>query len=62
MLRNLSVMLLFALALILPTAGAFAQAGNPNPGVIPINAKPHGLSYGEWSARCGIGCFRSRHP
>jgi hypothetical protein len=51
MLRNLSVMLLIALALILPATWAFDEPGNPNPGVIPINARPNGLSYGEWSAR-----------
>jgi hypothetical protein len=26
-------------------------ARNPNPRAIPVNAKPHGASYGEWSAR-----------
>jgi hypothetical protein len=25
--------------------------GNPNPGVIPPHARPHGLSYGEWGAQ-----------
>jgi hypothetical protein len=24
--------------------------GNPNPGVLPPNSKPHGSTYGEWSA------------
>jgi hypothetical protein len=28
-----------------------AFAGNPNPGVLPPNSHPHGLTYGEWSAR-----------
>jgi hypothetical protein len=34
-------------------AGSVSQvwAGNPTPGVIPPNAKPHGMTYGEWSAR-----------
>ncbi len=26
-------------------------AGNPNPGVIPPNARAHGMTYGEWSAK-----------
>src|SRR5215831_9151207 len=25
--------------------------GNPNPGVIPPQARPYGLSYGEWGAQ-----------
>jgi hypothetical protein len=28
-----------------------AWAGNSNPSVIPPNAEPHGLAYGEWSAK-----------
>lgn len=28
-----------------------AANGNANPGVIPSQAKPHGLSYGQWGAR-----------
>jgi hypothetical protein len=28
-----------------------AWAGNPNPGVIPPQAKAHGMTYGEWSAK-----------
>jgi hypothetical protein len=27
------------------------HAANPNPGVIPPNATPYGMTYGEWSAR-----------
>ena len=27
-----------------------AQAGNPNPGVLPVNSKSYGMTYGEWSA------------
>lgn len=44
------VALLFVLGLLLPAASLPVEAGN-NRGVIPPNAKPHGLSYGEWSAR-----------
>lgn len=32
-------------------AAPVAFAKNPNPGVIPPQAKAHGMSYGEWSAR-----------
>ena len=35
-------------------ASASAQAppnSNPNPGVIPLGSRAHGLTYGEWSAR-----------
>jgi hypothetical protein len=27
-----------------------ASAGNSNPGVLPINSSPHGMSYGSWTA------------
>ena len=37
-----------ALALILALATNLALAGNPNPGVLPPNAKPHGMTYGQW--------------
>lgn len=36
-------------ALAVPTATAFAS--NPNPGVLPPQSHPHGLTYGQWSAR-----------
>jgi hypothetical protein len=42
--------MVFALGLTILPAVLPAQAGR-NPGVIPPNAKPHGLTYGEWSAR-----------
>jgi hypothetical protein len=29
---------------------AQSQQGNPNPGVLPPNSRPHGQTYGEWSA------------
>ncbi len=28
-----------------------AFAGNPNPGVLPIQSRPYGRTYGQWSAR-----------
>ena len=34
-------------AALLPTI-SFSQ--NPNPGVLPPNSKPYGMSYGEWNA------------
>ena len=37
-------------ALLAVTATSSARANN-NPGVVPINAKAFGMSYGEWSAR-----------
>ncbi len=49
--RRMVVVIVISVGLIGAATIAGAQAGNPNPGVIPINAKPQGLSYGEWSAR-----------
>jgi hypothetical protein len=44
--------LVAAAALLGLSAGVFAQGGaNPNPGIVPPHARPHGLSYGEWEAR-----------
>lgn len=48
--RRVLIALLVVLGLQLPAASLPVEAGG-NPGVIPPNAKPHGLSYGEWSAR-----------
>lgn len=38
-------------ALTFSAALAFAQNGNPNPGIHPPNSEPYGSSYGEWSAK-----------
>jgi|KBSMisStandDraft_5_1062788.scaffolds.fasta_scaffold25445_6 hypothetical protein len=48
----LSILCLFA-TLVCTGEPTFAQNGhkNPNPGVLPINARYAGLTYGEWSAR-----------
>jgi hypothetical protein len=35
---------------VLCVQGPPAHARNKNPGILPVNAKPHGMSYGEWSA------------
>jgi hypothetical protein len=40
---------LISLALVLPPIAAEAQ--NPNPGILPPNSAPHGLTYAEWSAK-----------
>lgn len=52
--RNLnsrSFMTSITLSLMLSAATvAFAQNGNPNPGIHPPNSNPYGMSYGEWSA------------
>jgi hypothetical protein len=36
-------------ALVVPAASALAS--NSNPGVLPPQSHPHGLTYGQWSAR-----------
>src|SRR6266581_4494524 len=38
------------IAVTLLLAGSSAQAGSPNPGVLPVNSTPYGKTYGEWSA------------
>jgi hypothetical protein len=35
---------------ILGSPGSAIAQGNPNPGVLPVNAKPFGMTYAEWSA------------
>jgi hypothetical protein len=45
------VTLLTLAALSLFASGTQAQNGNPNPGVIPPDARYHGLTYSEWQAR-----------
>ena|SRR6266851_4713522 len=47
--RSSIVLVVVVVALIMSTPMAFAR--NPNPGVLPPNSHPHGLMYGEWSAR-----------
>jgi hypothetical protein len=41
-----------ACLLILVGAAALSvtAAGNPNPGILPINSTPHGQTYGQWAA------------
>ena len=44
------VVMVFALGLTISPPSTPAQAGG-SPSVIPAKAKPHGATYGEWSAR-----------
>lgn len=46
--RRSLVLVLFVLAVLVPTQ--LALANNPNPGVLPPSSSPHGKTYGEWSA------------
>jgi hypothetical protein len=58
--------LLLACAIALSCGSRCAAAkGNDNPGVIPVNATFHGLTYGEWSARWWQWAFSlpiDQHP
>jgi hypothetical protein len=44
-------LIMAALGLSLGMLPRPAMAQNPNPGVLPPNSAPQGLTYGEWSAR-----------
>ncbi len=48
-LRNFSLVLVVTLVLTIPTTELQAQSSG-NPGIIPPNARPYGLSYGRLSA------------
>lgn len=48
--RNVIAALVLALGLTIPTSTPQAQS-NGNPGVIPPNARPNGLTYGQWGAK-----------
>jgi hypothetical protein len=47
-----SVVVVVGLVGLLLTAGSLclAHGANGNPGVLPVNSKPYGKTYGEWSA------------
>ena len=47
--RSSLAVIMAVMALIMSTPAAFAR--NSNPGVFPIQSRPHGLTYGQWSAR-----------
>src|SRR4051794_32791649 len=49
--RNVRLLLTTGLAALLFALPTPAQSRNPNPGVLPPNSAPHGLTYGEWSAK-----------
>jgi len=50
--RGLVAAMAVTLALAIPMTVARAQrGGNPNPGVLPPNSRPFGLTYGQWSAK-----------
>lgn len=42
-----SVLVMIGLFALSPSINA---ARNPNPGVLPVDSTPHGMSYGEWGA------------
>jgi len=48
---SVSASALIVIAVTLLLAGSSAQAGSPNPGVLPVNSTPYGKTYGEWSAK-----------
>lgn len=48
--RTVSFVLLLVSILLALAVAAAASAANPNPRVLPVNGKPYGQTYGEWSA------------
>src|SRR5205807_10344296 len=49
--KALHVIVLAASLTLLVAGPARAASHNPNPGLVPHNAKYHGLTYGQWQAR-----------
>lgn len=47
----LDIIVGLALAALLMIPASPAAAGNPNPRILPPGSTPHGMTYGEWSAR-----------
>jgi hypothetical protein len=41
----------FLAMILMAVSQAAFSAGNTNPGIVPSNAKPYGMTYGEWSAK-----------
>jgi hypothetical protein len=61
--RGIWVVVALCLGLLVPTV-AQAQA-NSNPGILPPNSHPHGMSYGQWSAawwQWALGIPTGQHP
>jgi hypothetical protein len=49
--RGMMAVVGVAVALLMLSPAAVAQADtNPNPGIVPINSQPGGMTYGQWSA------------
>jgi hypothetical protein len=48
--RGVITAIVLIVGLTIPITKPLAQSGG-NPGVIPRNARPYGLTYGDWSAR-----------
>ncbi len=53
--------IVFGLMVVVPII-AQADSSNPNPGVLPPNSKPYGLTYGEWSAKWWQWAFSIQTP
>jgi hypothetical protein len=49
--RTLHLIALAASLALLVTGPAEARSQNPNPGIVPHQARYHGLTYGQWQAR-----------
>lgn len=54
--------IVIAVTTVMLPGGAFGQNGNPNPSVHPINSKPYGQSYGEWTAKWWQWTLRAPTP
>jgi hypothetical protein len=49
---NLAVISLLVVGTLLPSITKFSYADNNiNPSAFPVDSKPYGLTYGEWTAR-----------
>ncbi len=62
--RSIIAALVLVLGLTMPTSTPQAQSGG-NPGVIPPNARPYGLTYAQWSAKWfqwGLSLPVAGHP
>lgn len=51
MIKEILGMEVFGLFVMLIGVTPLVSADNINPGVFPVNSKPYGLSYGEWSGK-----------
>lgn len=60
--HELHIAALLAALLLGGGGGAVAHAGNPNPGIAPIQSHPHGKSYAEWAAAWWRWAYRAPTP